>query len=329
MGEIQPTKRPTATPSAGSLPATRQSRATAAASRALGLFFYAVMVISLSVIWNVGDWVEDWGVGGLFAFGVLTLLGVGSYFLGPQLIFEAKRHTAPSAQTLLTRDPRPPVPYFRSFSADRISTGQGEEEQLAKLMQDVGPFVAIGDPGELLPYVGAARFYVPDKEWRRAVHDLLTNAPLVILRLGRSPGFMWEFENALRQCRPEQLLLLVPRDKHLYEDFRQRSRNLMPCDLPPLTHWRSRKFTAVNLQAVIFFDPNWSPTIVNLQTLSLSLFRRSPAHPLIPVLRMALIPLFRNLNLPWRPPGYNRRMISFIALGLFIGLMNLIALVLY
>jgi len=232
-----------------------------------------------------------------------------------KLLLRAKRHAAPTAQMLLARDQRPPVAYFRSFVADRTARKGAtftswftEEEQIARSMKDVGPFVAIGAPGESLPELGAARLYATDDEWRQVVHTLTARARVVILRLGSSPGFMWEFENVLRWVRPEQIVLLVPLDDPLYEDFRQRSRALMPHELPPLISRRRRRLFRGSLRAVITFDSNWAPTVIDLLTISLPLLRRSPAYPLVPVLRVAFGHLFRQLGLPWKPPGHSGRM---------------------
>lgn len=312
MNQIEPTKRPKEDSFAGQSSARKPSRAKASTSRAVGVLLFAIAPIILLVEWRAGA--PSTAFAAFAAFVAMPALS----WLGAEFIIAAKQQAAPSAHTLLAQDQRPPVLYFRSFTADR-TTAKGvtigayvtEEEQLAKTVQGVGPFVAIGEPGESLPDIGAARFYVPDEEWRRAVHDLLSKASLVILRLGSSPGFTWEFETALRLRRPEQLLLLVPRDEHLYEDFRQR-RHLLPCELPPLTDWRRHKRLRGSLQAAIFFDPDWTPNIVNLQTLSLPLLRRSPKYPLVPVLQTALAPLSHNLDLPWQPPGYNWHLILLI-----------------
>jgi len=150
--------------------------------------------------------------GGVLGF-VVTVIGsfIPMYF-GARFILRARCYCATSAEKLLARDPRPPVLYFRPFAADRTA-GKGvvfsswltEEEQLAKLMYENGPFVAIGVPGEALPELGASRFYIPDAVWHEAVQYLLACSRLVVLRVGRSPSFWWELENALHDRKPEEL----------------------------------------------------------------------------------------------------------------------------
>ena len=46
------------------------------------------------------------------------------------------------------------------------------EERLARTLRKVGPFVAVGDPTERLPLLGAARMYAADEEWQETVDEL-------------------------------------------------------------------------------------------------------------------------------------------------------------
>jgi hypothetical protein len=256
------------------------------------------------------------GVRGAAAEAAIFVIAMALFYPGARLLMRAKRHRAASARRLLSRDPRPPVVYFRPFTADAIA-GRGvifsswvtEEEQLGQVMTEIGPFVAVGAPRESLPELGAARLYVADSEWHQAVENLLERARLVVLRVGRSPGFWWELETSLRARQPEQLLLLVPRDEQLYEDFRRRARELMPCDMPRLTGWNYRRWWRGSLKAAVFFDADWVPNIVDVQTFSLSFLRRSPAFPLVPVMHMALRPMFEHLAVPWKRPPINRRLV--------------------
>ena len=67
---------------------------------------------------------------------------------------------------LRTRTPAAPVLYLRSFADDGCAARRygalTEEEQLAKALAWVGPLLAVGRPGEVLPHVGAQRIYVAD-----------------------------------------------------------------------------------------------------------------------------------------------------------------------
>ena len=79
--------------------------------------------------------------------------------------------------------------YLRSFGEDlkgqqgvttRIAYGAtgliAEEEQLVKSLSSVGPVVAVGEPNERLPALGAARLHFQQDEWRQGVVTLLHRA---------------------------------------------------------------------------------------------------------------------------------------------------------
>jgi len=61
---------------------------------------------------------------------------------------------------------------------------QTEEVIVARVMNQVGPFIAIGKPGEELPDLGAARTYVGSANWQDKVNELVPRAQLVVFRFG-------------------------------------------------------------------------------------------------------------------------------------------------
>jgi TM2 domain-containing membrane protein YozV len=83
------------------------------------------------------------------------------------------------------------------------------EQEMADLLDAVGPVVAIGKPGEPLPELGAARLYVSDDQWQAKVQELMRKSRLVVLRLGSSPGLLWEIEQVLAQLPRQRLVLAV------------------------------------------------------------------------------------------------------------------------
>ncbi len=303
---------------------------------------------SASTAWSVLGWllltVTMTGavLGGRLAGGafedepVIVLLGaLGGLLLGILLglatakcFIRAKRLRAPSASRILARDHRPPVVYFRPFTADvdaskpvALTSWFTEEEQLAKMMNDIGPMVAIGAPEETLPLLGAARMYVDNAKWHEAALDLAARAALTVMRIGSSPGFWWEFESVVQRIRPEKLVLLIPRNQALYEAFRLASCKLIPTVLPGLTGWEVKRRFRGNLRAVIFFDTGWVPSIVDVQTYRLPFLQRSPACPLVPVLKTALRPVYVNAGLSWTPPGINARMVFVLVAVAFLVLL--------
>jgi len=162
----------------------------------LGLL--GVIIAFRTVPLNSGETWLTLGAGATAVF-LIAFIGVKCRKRGKQMGVE-------SAQALLAEDNRPPVVYLRSFQDDYV-TAEGtlstpelgafggalvggmlealdlaggtvtEEEQLAEALKDVGPFVAIGKPGEKLPQLGASRMYLQDSEWRQGAWSDVTRKP--------------------------------------------------------------------------------------------------------------------------------------------------------
>jgi TM2 domain-containing membrane protein YozV len=149
--------------------------------------------------------------------------------IGFQLIRSGWKYDVVSAEQLLANDSRPPVIYLRSFEADseivlrppgfwsRATTVLFDyavtfspEQELAEVLNRVGPVIAIGKPGEPLPELGAARLYVGDADWQTKVIDMMERSRLVVIRTGSTPNLQWEIE---------QTMARVPRRQILYVSF--------------------------------------------------------------------------------------------------------------
>lgn len=160
-----------------------------------------------------------WGTG---LSGLIALFAVGALWFYRRSL----QHEAPGAAQAMADDPRPPVLYLRSFQDDgrMLITDQGgaaaqkllgaltptsAEEELASTLERVGPVAAIGKPGEPLPELGAARLYVGHDVWQAEVSALMRQAALVVVRVGASPGVLWEINQALEHLPRERLVLVL------------------------------------------------------------------------------------------------------------------------
>ncbi|MFE4690611.1 hypothetical protein ACFRH6_11195 [Streptomyces sp. NPDC056749] len=94
------------------------------------------------------------------------------------------------------------------------------EEFLIRQFRHLGRIVAIGQPGEPLPALGAERGYLPAADWKDTVSKLIQGAHAVIMTAAPGPGTAWEYVEALRTTTPARLLLLVYEDE-LYRAFQE------------------------------------------------------------------------------------------------------------
>lgn len=254
-----------------------------------------------------------------------------------------KRCAALSAEEVLGRDSRPPVIYLRSFKDDRSDTvktskdnfplwrilhpvklwasalnmfdTRTEEEILSEALQQVGPVVGIGRPGEKLPQLGAARVYVSDDNWKQTVHGFLDHAGLAVLRLGKTPGFFWEVEQSATRMDPTRLILLVPLSRRKYEEFCERAAGCFPKGLPAYNCSRFRRIFGANLlgdlKGLIYFKPDWTPVFVDLARIKWPWkykVRMAGRRDLLNAYDWAFQPVYQQLGVKWEPPriGFKR-----------------------
>jgi hypothetical protein len=216
--------------------------------------------------------------------GQLLVLG-GLFLLMGALagIRTGRRLRAPDAAEVLRRDPRPPIVFLRPFNEDHrlvygspigpreggeqpvSSKGEtGHEQTLAHLLRGAGPFIAIGQPGEKLVTLGAARWYVSDADWQNEVEAMVRRAGAVVLQPELSSGTMWEVDLVARAADLMRLLLIVPNPR-----------------LRPLRYWRIRELAHERLSVVLptadecapcdafYFDDSRNPVPLSLDTPSL------------------------------------------------------------
>ena len=206
----------------------------------------------------------------------LAVLGYRVFRIGASLRLRARKAMAEDAKALMTRDPRPAILYLRSFEHDELaepsdirplnsdplsgalsgvmigllSSAEGaastQEERLTRYMRRHGPFVAIGDPRDDLPDLGAARLYVDDKtNWKSEVLSLMNKARLVIIRPGLGDGLRWELDRAIQVVPSERVMFWLPGNSddrsQIPESYEQLKGQLAACVTSPLPKWIEKK----------------------------------------------------------------------------------------
>jgi hypothetical protein len=267
----------------------------------------------------------EWWIYGYY--GPLGMVLAGrAYDAGQDVLRFSRRHLTKIIRDPAQLDRESFGLYLRSFPKDALQatpqrlplrglmplvrlfvTGRSEEEQIAAaLKRSVGPLIAVGTPGEVLPYVGASRMYLPLDDWQGPVRRLLAQARMVVLSLGPSEGTMWELREAMRTVPPERLVLLVPMARDEYEEFRLhaevdfedhdvrvRPRGSTETLVPVLPRSTSRGTMQSVVQGLIYFSPEWTAEYVNLEDLALAssvFFDRLPW-----ALKAGLRPVVRQL----------------------------------
>jgi predicted Zn-ribbon and HTH transcriptional regulator len=232
----------------------------------LGVALLLLGMVALLLLISVLDWpvrvlLSKHHIPEQIIFVIIILLSIILSLPSIYCFHRAKRFAALPAQRVLARDRRPPVLYLRSFREDRLPSWTRLtqfEETLAEVMKEIGPFIALGAPGEKLPQLGAARMYLQEKDWQEEIRDLMSRAQLMVFWAGDSPGFWWEVFQAVKLMAPERLLFFVTSTQKSYERFREQADKYLPCVLPEYqTSWRL-KFPVI----IVCFDNNWTPNLL-------------------------------------------------------------------
>jgi hypothetical protein len=165
---------------------------------------------------------------------------------------------------VLMKDARAPILYLRAFSEDYPDRLEGinprtSEERMVSFYNQYGPVIAIGQPTEDIPLLGALRLYFDDKDWQAGVAYLMSVAQLVIIHAGIAPGLLWELGIARQKLDPQRLVIsfhgwsdykVWDRLKQ-YRSFRKYAIEILNCDLP--------KFIVA--AGYMTFDQNWTPIL--------------------------------------------------------------------
>ena len=155
-----------------------------------------------------------------------------------------RQRRAISASAATQADPRPPVLYLREFRFESqpfvvadaqslrpylqnavrwvpqwlqpgwldVQAVTAEEYLAAAMTQQLGPFVALGNPLDELPALGAARDYADDGQWRVQFLDLAQRAQAVLLAPGTSDAMAWELQALHRAGLAHKLFVAVGSD---------------------------------------------------------------------------------------------------------------------
>ena len=194
------------------------------------------------------------------------------FVVGGILLRTGMKHSAPRGEEILLEDERPPIVYLRSFAdetydsrvgsfirgafAPRISSdvpawASQEQLLLGKYLSKIGPYIAVGRPGEPLPELGASRIYVGE-QWQERVLDLLKRAKLVILRAGSTKGLQWELEQLRASANPGKILMILPVARKHYRLLRRWAADVFPVPLPE----------SQPVQRLVIFEEDWTPMLL-------------------------------------------------------------------
>lgn len=167
---------------------------------------------------------------------ILNAIGFGFIWFGGWSLLRARRHSMLGTRKLMDRDKRKVVFLLRSFSDDKIKMSggwyynftnnfPGFEDIISHQLWQFGPVIAVGQPGEKLPPVGAAREYIKNEEWQTKVNSYAADSQLITFILGKSDGVLWELQHIVESGLLSKVIIIFPplKEKHLHERWERNS----------------------------------------------------------------------------------------------------------
>lgn len=278
---------------------------------------------------------------------VVAIVGTVLVALAWRLWRRSRRYEAPDADEAMALDPRPPVLYLRSFADDgqavihaggmsasshvmKVLSPVTPEQEMADILDRVGPLVAIGKPGEPLPELGAARLYVDHDRWQAKVTELMRAARLVVVRVGASPGVLWEIERALDSLPRQRLVLAVLGGATVAPELRARLASVLGPSFeaalpqPPPSRWKALVYSDPRrrIGGLICFGPDGRafPVAVRVWPVPLrDLLFVAAGRPSAAPLRGAWRQVFAHLGLAWHDSRRRRSRGVAVLLAVFFG----------
>lgn len=177
-------------------------------------------------------------------------------------------------------DGRLPCLYLRSFSLD--DSGAAEtflpttaEEKLVRSYERIGPVIALGNPREKLPLLGASRLYFDNSTWQPAVLYLMSISRLVIIQAGSAENLLQEVAFAHQRLDPRKVMISFSAWEDLdewtrqlqYLRFKKFADGLLECKLPD----------DIQKTSHLTFDEGWVPTAQSDLSYSLPSVRKRRA----------------------------------------------------
>ena len=159
----------------------------------------------------------------------------------------------PDAQAVAPAERANCVVFLRPFGSRKAARVEGPAE---RALDYRGTFVAIGEPGEWIPKVGALRTYVSNDAWQGVVRNYIQNADTIAIVAGKTPGVRWEFTQLAALGKLDRTIILFPKmsaeDERLtFEALRQSLQRPIP----------DHDSSAGKIVALVF-DPSGEPVAI-------------------------------------------------------------------
>jgi hypothetical protein len=157
-------------------------------------------------------WLGYTGVDVVFATAIITLTILAGGGLSKLIVI----YLSPDARRILDRPHAKAVLLLRSFVDEGSRVGRwwngNRMESIAnKAFGARGAFVAIGDPKETIPTLGALRTYAADGDWQSLFCNFVDRSDTIIMIAGTSHWLNWELAQLQSRNALDRLIVAFPK----------------------------------------------------------------------------------------------------------------------
>ena len=119
------------------------------------------------------------------------------------------------------------------------SVSHNAELGLFQLAEQIGPFIAIGEPHDSDLNLGAYRIYYSNQGWQKEALQIMTHAAMILVRIDGVPsnGFGWEIGHIQKSFLDKTVFFVEIADRKVYKGFAEELKKFnlnFPSELPPV-----------------------------------------------------------------------------------------------
>ena len=177
-----------------------------------------------------------------------------------------------------------------------------QEQQLAKVINQIAPLIAAIKPGELLPMRGAIRYVITKENWGEELSDLIKSATLIVIRLEKTKSLQWEIEYctryAIKNNCSEKLVFILPGDILVYDYYYSR-KDLFPKGFVDIKDYFTIDNSDTNMDiGIVYFEEDWTAKIKFIDYNA-----KYIRFPLQKIYTIAFEDIFKRFNVNFPHPG--------------------------
>jgi len=191
-------------------------------------FYYIIHISDLakSIKFWIFDFYSESDSLYLLIFLFVVLIAIQIIFFISKIVKKlSRRISLKSVDELRRIDERKPVLFLRPFIDDQVELSKWKmplnirlidpniqsttlDELIVQNYSHLGPVIALGNPEDKIPPIGAARKYVSGETWREILTSLMKESVLILIAVSKTNNLIWEIQQIFENEYQEKTILV-------------------------------------------------------------------------------------------------------------------------